>query len=407
MERTSRTATGWAKLPPAVIGFVLYHVAQQAALDHTLAQYATVNKDWQYLFEQFNFRSLDLGPEDLHGFETIVSTHSNRRKWLRTVSLHVVDHEDAHLDGGSAEQPEQQAPRAVVSLLGLLKEWDTDSNLCLALCLSAPTTSSPETGQGTASHQNSAALQSPDRLYQPEEDGLSHMVEQVPAIKAFSIRYEEAQVISSRAVLDLCSRLPKLEELRIHDPHRRNNYTKHFNIAKLAPELPWTLKRLHILGEDSTRKTPKSVCQFLVQRLVWFGMTIGLQELSITTSGYAAEEFFDCFRSMAPGSAASEIRHWPALQSLTLTCSLLRPSATRAAVDPLLHQAGLAALELYLPHLRELRLLSHKAGDPKEVDGFFHYAATGQGKNVATCVGESTQCSWKSPPDAANRYYSI
>lgn len=108
MERISATPSLWAKLPPAIVGLVLYHVAREAALNHTLARYAAVNKDWQYLFEQFTFRSLNLGPEDLPEFEDMVSTHNDRRKWLRTVLLRVCDRNGAQLDVGSAEPPPEQ-----------------------------------------------------------------------------------------------------------------------------------------------------------------------------------------------------------------------------------------------------------------------------------------------------------
>lgn len=382
----------WTTLPPAIAGLILNHVAREAALDHTLARYTAVNRDWQYLFEQFTFRSLNLGHDDLSEFETIVSTHSDRRKWLRAVSFHVVGCDCAHLDNKPAKPPpEHKVSQAVASLLRLLKKLDTDANLRLALCLSAPAVSSPGNGRVTRFHRKSAAIHSANKLHQPEQDGLGHIVDQVPAIKNFSIRYREGQITSSRAVTDLCSMLPQLEELCLQDVHHNNEHTKHFQIAELTPEFPTTLKRLHVLGQGG--RDPKGVCRFLVQRLIWFGMTTRLQELSITTSGNAAEEFFENLRNPAHGSPNGRTCHWPALQSLTLTCSLLKLGIPHAAVNRLLHQAGMAALDL--PRLRELRLLAYNTRKRGQVDGFFRYVAKGQEKNIATCFGESEQYSSK------------
>lgn len=385
----------WTTLPPAIAGLVLNHVAREAALDHTLARYAAVNRDWQYLFEQFTFRSLNLGHDDLPEFETMVSNHSDRRKWLRAVTFQVVDCGCAPLDNGPAKSPpEHKVSQAVASLLYLLKKWDIDANLRLALYLSAPTASSPRSGRVTRYHRKYAALPFADSLHQPEKHGLDHIVGKVPAIKSFSVRYREEQTISSRAVVDLCSQLPELEELCLQDVHHQNEHTKHFQIAKLTPEFPTTLKRLHVLGQGG--KDSQGACRFLVQRLVWFGMTTRLQELSITTSGNAAEEFFENVRDLARGSSNGRTCHWPALQSLTLTCSLLKPGTSHAAVNRLLHQAGMAALDL--PRLRELRLLSYNTQRRGEFDGFFRYVAKGHEKDIATCFGESEQYSSKACP---------
>lgn len=192
-----------------------------------------MNRDWQYLFEQFTCRSLNVGHDDLPESETMVSIHSDRRKWLRAVSFHVVDCECAHLDHKTAKPPsEHQVSQAVASLLRLLKKGDIDANLCLALCLSAPTASSPGSKRVTRFHREYAALHSIERLRQTEKDGLGHIVRQIPAIKSFSIRYREEQTISCRAVIDLCSQLPELEELCLQDIHHQNEHTKHFQIAK-------------------------------------------------------------------------------------------------------------------------------------------------------------------------------
>ncbi|KAG6356095.1 hypothetical protein INS49_015480 [Diaporthe citri] len=178
----------------------------------------------------------------------------------------------------------------------------------------------------------------------------------------------------------LCSKLPELEELCLQDVHYHNEHTKHLQIAELTPRLPTNLRRLHVLGQGG--RDPKGVCRFLVQRLVWFGVTTRLQELSITTSGNAAEEFFECLRNLVPGSSARGTCHWSALQFLTLTCSLLEPGAAHAAVNRLLHQAGMTALGL--PRLRELRLLSYNIMEWGELDGFLRYVAKGQEKDVTT-----------------------
>lgn len=378
----------WPALPPAIVGLIVNHVAREAALDHTFARYAAVNRDWQYLFEQFTFRSLDLGLNDLDEFETIVSTHSDRRKWLRAVSFHVVDCDCAHVDGGPAEPPsERKVSQAVASLLRSLKKWDTDANLGLALCLSAPTASRPRSGKVTRLHRKSAALHSVDRLHQLEKGGLGDIVGQIPAIKSLSIRYQEEQMISSRALINLCSKLPGLEELCLQEVHHNNEHTRQFQIAELTPEFPTTLKRLHVLGQGG--RDSKGACRFLVQRLIWFIITARLQELSVTTSGNAAEEFFENLRNGAHGSSNGRTCHWPALQSLTLTCSLLKPGAPYAAVNRLLHQTGMAALGL--PRLRELRLMSYNTRKRGDIDGLFRYIVKGQGKTTATCFGKSAQ----------------
>lgn len=383
-------ANHWATLPPAIIGLVLNHVAREAAMDHTLARYAAVNKDWQYLFEQFTFRSINLSENDLPKFGTLISTHSDRRKWLRTVSFHVVDCACVHLDGGAAKSlPEYKVSQAVASLLCLLETWDTDGNLRLTLCFSAPTSSSPESGRGTRSHRKSAAIHSVDRLHQSEKDALGHSIEQILAIKSFSIRYREGSITSSRALIKLCSKLPGLEELCLQDVHHHNEHIKYFQIAELTPKFPTTLKRLHVLGQGG--KDSKGVCRFLVQRLVWFGMRTRLQELSITTSENAAEEFFENLRNFGHGSSNGRTCHWPALQSLTLTCSLLKPGTPHAAINRLLHQGGMAALDL--PMLQELRLLSYNTRKWGEIDGLFRYVVKGQKKDIATCFGESAQYS--------------
>lgn len=378
----------WAQLPPAIICLILKHVAQETASHHTLAQYAAVNRDWQYVFEQLTFRSLILGPDDLPKFESIVSTHSERRKWLRVVSFHDFADGGAHLDGGLEELlPERTLSQAVCSLLHLLKKWDRDADLRLVLRLSAPVVSSLGGQRGAALHPSPASLPSTNMPRHPEKDGLSHIIGEILAVKGFAIQYHEEKPISPRTIISLCPRLPELEELCLQDLGHHNADKKHWEIAELTPQFPKNLKRLHVLGQGG--KGSKSACRFLVQRLAWFGMTTPLQELSITTSGHAAEEFFENLKNLATGSSASGTCYWPALQSLTLACSLLEPGAPHSASNRLLHQAGMMALGL--PRLRGLRLLSYSTRRKGKVDGFFHYVAKEKGRDTATCSGESAQ----------------
>ncbi|KAI3401922.1 hypothetical protein diail_6481 [Diaporthe ilicicola] len=376
-------AKQWPSLPPAITGLILRHVAQEAATDHTLAQYAVVNKDWQYLFEQLTFRNLSLGPDDLFEFKTTVSIHSERRKWLQSLSFHDC------ADGGDSERLllGHDPSQTVFSLLHLLKNWDHDATLRLALYLSAHTTSSLDTRRATTLHENAAVTHSTDKARLVEKDCLGHVIGEIPAVKSFSVQYQGKDLTSTETAISLCSNLPGLEELCLQNLDYRNEHTKHFKIAELTPKLPTTLRRLHILGQGSKSSQSVSACRFLVQRLVWFGITTQLKELSITTSGNAADKFFENISNLTSGSAPiSGTLHWPALESLTLTCSLLRPGTSHPAVNRFLHQAGIAALGL--PKLRELRLISCSSRRRGEVDGLFRYIIGGEVKAIASCSGK-------------------
>lgn len=76
----------WKSIPPAIRALILAYIAQEAASDHTLAQYAAVSRDWQYFFEQLTFRCLRLGPHDRPEFDRLILL-GNRRKWIRKVSF--------------------------------------------------------------------------------------------------------------------------------------------------------------------------------------------------------------------------------------------------------------------------------------------------------------------------------
>lgn len=382
----------WATLPPAIIRLILSHVSREAAADHTLARYAAVNKDWQYFFEQLTFSCLDLGPDDLQKFETIVSMHKERRKCLRAVSFRDRADGGARLGGGSEKSLLGHSPsQAICSLLRLLKKWDCDTNLRLALYLSARTTSSLEKWR-TAFQEIAATLHSTNGSYQPGKDGLNYTIGEIPAVKSFSVQYQGKEVVSASTILSLCSTIPELEELCLQDLDHNNPHTKHFDVVDLILKLPKTLKRLHILGQygGGRQNLRRSVRLYFVQRLVWFGMTKRLEELSITTSENVAEELFGNVRYLLPGSPYSTIGmlYWPALQSLTLTCSSLKPGAPYAAVNSLLYRAGVAAW--CIPKLRQMLLLSYNNRRLGETDGFFRYdVAWEQGKPIATCFGES------------------
>lgn len=369
-------ANDWATLPPAIVGLILSHIALEAAAHHTLARYAAVNKDWQYLFEQLTFRSLTLDPDDLPKFDTTVAIHGQRRKWLRAVTFHDRADVGAHFDGGSANHtPETRPSQAFCSLLLLLKKWDWGANLRLTLCFSAPTTAATglDKRRKTTYHRTVTCT--------------SPLIWDVPAIKSFSVQYSERKM-TTRTVMSLCSKMPELEELCLQDLDHENDYNKHFKIAELIPYFPTTLRRLHVLGNGG--RDPKGVCPFLVQRLIWFGITTPLRDLSITTNGDAAEEFFEYPKSLESDFLSGGTCYWPALQSLTLACSQLRPGTPHASVNRLIHQAGMAALGL--PRLRELRLLSYNTRKQGLIDGFFHYVAKGQGRDIATCFGKSVRC---------------
>lgn len=389
-------ANYWASLPPAIVGIILSHVAREAASDHTLAGYAAVNKDWQYSFEQFTFRKLSLRPDDLFDFEMTVSTHPERSKWLRAVSFH------DHADGGRSERPilEHDPSQTVFSLLHLLEKWDHDANLLLALYLSAHTTNSlaPRMAASFHASDNASFVHSTTQPRELEKDLPGHIFRGIPAVRSFSIQYQGKEVTSTQTVIRLCSEFRGLEELCLQDLDHHNEHTKQISIAQLTPGLPTTLNRLHVIGQGSKAGQSGSASRFLVQRLVWFGMAAQLKELSITTSGNAAEEFFENFRYLTSNSAPTcGNLHWPALESLTLNCSLLRPRISRAIVNRFLHQAGIAALGL--PRLRELRLLSYSVRRPEEVNGLFRYVVGSQGEAAASCSGEwakvTLECSRK------------
>ncbi|KAG8160021.1 hypothetical protein KVR01_010658 [Diaporthe batatas] len=376
-------ANYWASLPPGIIGLILSHVAQEAASDHTLARYATVNQNWQYLFEQLTFRSLSLGPDDLSDFELTVSINSERRKWLRAVSFH--DRSDG--DKSETLVLEHDPSRTVFSLLSLLKKWDHDGNLHLTLYLSAHTTNSLDAQRAATLHENGSFLHSTIQPRLPKKDFPAHIFGDIPAVKSFSIRYEGKGVTVTRAAISLSSAFPGLEELCLQNCDHHNEHTKHIRIAELVPQLPKTLKRLHILGQGSKGAQSTSACRFLVQRLVWFGMTTQLKALSVTTSGNTAEEFLEAFRNLTSGSVPnSGTLQWPALESLTLTCSLLGQGTPRSIVNRFLHQAGIAALGL--PRLRELRFLSYSSRRRGEVNGLFRYVIRSYGEATAACFGE-------------------
>lgn len=361
----------WATLPSAVVGLILSHVTQEAAAHHNLVRYATVNKDWQYLFEQLTFRSMNLGPDDLAKFETIVAIHRQRRKWVREVTFHDRADVGAHLDGGSANHaPETKLSEAFWSLLTLLEKWNWDAKLRLTLSFSAPT----------------ATATGLDKRRKTTYPCPSPLIWEVPAIKSMSVQYSE-RIVTTSTVMNLCSKMPELEELYLQDLDHKNDHNKHFKIAELIRYFPTTLRRLHVLGHGG--RDPAGVCPFLVQRLIWFGITAPLRDLSITTSGDAAEEFFEYPKSPRFGSPSGGTYYCTTLQSLTLACSQLRPGTPHASVNRIIHQAGMAALGL--PRLRELWLLSYSTRNPGGVDGFFHYVSGGQGRDTATCFGESVR----------------
>lgn len=365
----------WATLPSAVTGLILNHVARDAAAHHNLARCATVNKDWQYLFEQLTFRSMNLGPDDLPKFETLVAIHRQRRKWVREVTFHDRADVGAHLDGGSANHaPETKLSEAFWSLLLLLEKWDWDAKLRLTLSFSAPTATA------------AALARRREATYHRTENLPSCLIWKVRAIKSMSVQYSE-RIVTTSTAMNLCSKMPELEELYLQDLDHENDHNKHFEIAELIRYFPTTLRRLHVLGHGG--RDPAGVCPFLVQRLIWFGITTPLRDLSITTSGDAAKEFFEYPKSPRSGSPSGGTYYCTTLQSLTLACSQLRPGTPRASVNRVIHQAGMAALGL--PRLRELRLLSYNTRKQGLIDGFFHYVAKRQGRDIATCFGESVR----------------
>lgn len=368
-------ANDWATLPSAIIGLILSHVAREAAAHHTLARYAAVNKDWQYLFEQLTFRSINLGPDDLAKFETIVAIHFQRREWVREVTFHDCADVGAHLDGGPANHaPEIKPSEALSSLLLLLNKWNWLAKLRLTISFSAPTATA------------TALVRRRKATYHRAENFPSCLTWEVPAIKSFSVQYFE-RIVTTSTVMNLCSKMPELEELYLQDLNHQNDHNKHSKIAELIRYFPTNLRGLHVLGHGG--RGPKGVCPYLVQRLIWFGTTTPLRDLSITTSGDAAEEFFAYPKSLEPEFLSGRTCYWPALQSLTLACSHLRPGTPRASVNRLIHQAGMAALGL--PRLRQLRLLSYNIRKHGLIDGLFHYVAKGQGRDIATCFGESVR----------------
>lgn len=305
------------------------------------------------------------------------------------MTFHVGTDDNTYLDGGSAmSPPEHRPPQAVCSPSRLHKEWDRDAKLGLVLDIPAPTASSHGGRRQETAHRDAVSIHPAKMSCQPEKDGLSHIIGGA-AVKSLTVRYREGEQTSIREVVDLCSRLPELEELCFRNVRRRMDYTQYFQIAESTPEFPPTLKRLHVLGRG--RQDPEGVCRFLVHRLARFGMTTRLQELSITTSDHAAGVLFEYLRGLTPGPPAGETCRWPALQSLTLTSLDVGPRITNVAANRSLHQAGIAALGL--TGLRELRLVSYHPKRRKEIDGLFHYIAKGEGRDTAVCFGKSMQLS--------------
>lgn len=314
-----------------------------------------------------------------------VSIHSGRRKWLQAVSFH------DHADGGRSNRQmvEHNPSQTVLSLLTLLKKWDHDANLRVALYLSARTTSSLDTRRTATFHDSALCLHPTNQPRLFETDFPGHMSGGIPAVSSFAIQYRGKEVTSTQTAISLCSLFPGLEEFCLQNLDHPNEHAKLIRIAELTSKLPTTLKRLHVIGQGSKAGQSASASRFLVQHLVLFGVTMQLKELSITTSGNAAEDFFDNFGYLTPGSApTSGNLHWPALECLTLACSLLRPRISRPVVNRFLHQVGIAALGL--PRLRQLRLLSYSSRRPGEVDGFFRYAIGSQREAIASCPMSST-----------------
>lgn len=373
------------------MGIILSYVAREAKSDHSPARCAAVNKDWQYLFAQLTLRSFNLGPGDLLEFETTVPTHSDGRKRLRSVKFHDCADDDAHLDGGPAKsQPEHGPLQPGGSLLHLLEKRDRDANLHLELTIRPFTAGSLGGRRRKKVYRDAESLHSVSVPPQPDKDGLNHSIGEVPVVRSLSVLYREGEQIGTGEVMSLCSRLPKLKEVLFQNVRCRADYTQYFKIAESAPELPTTLKRLHVLGQG--RSDPRGVCQFLVHRLASFGMSRRLREMSITTSDDAAEVFFEYITSLAPGPPVSGACYWPSLQSLTLTCAFVGPRVTNVAANRWLHRTGLAALGL--PGLRELRLVSYHPRRHEEIDGLFYYSIVkGKGSDTAVCFGKSAQYS--------------
>lgn len=318
---------------------------------------------------------------------------SGCRKWLREVSWNDCPNDGAFDCGSEKPPPPRNLSQAVYSLFHLLKKWDRDADLHFSLCLSALIARNLDRRNGIISHRSSPYLDSTNRRKAKKHD-LINIVGEIPAVESFSIRLREGKPVSIRAVRSLCSSLLELEELCFQDLDHDHGHVKHGQIAELTPEFPMPLKRLNVICHGS--REPKSWCRFLVQRLVWFG-TAPLQELSITTSGNTADEFFEHLSNLIPKSSTSNSCYWPALQSLNLACSLLEPGAPHSAVNRLLHRAGMTALDL--PRLRELRLFTYSIRRQGGIDGNFHlhHIAEKGGRDMATCFGKSTQHTSKVP----------
>ncbi|ROW10253.1 hypothetical protein VMCG_02058 [Cytospora schulzeri] len=198
---------------------------------------------------------------------------------------------------------------------------------------------------------------------------------EAPITASLFTGYRKQQPIGTHTALNL-SKFYRLQELCIQVPDacqalEAHDQTRcHQEVATLIPGLPASLKRLHILGiggDDPTR-----VCRSVVRRSAWLAfMVTPVEELSVTTSRNAAEEFFEPLPVLRGGLIVGEF-HWPGLQSLTLACSLLRPEASHPEVNRFLHKAGISAL--HMPELRRLQMYSRDTfANKDEVDGFFQY----------------------------------
>jgi len=112
-ELYTMRATSWASLPVETRQMILSLVCLPMFRRYydglgspKLAQFATVCKEWQVLFESHTFRRLVLVVDCLDKFDTIIRRHNNRLGYLRKLWLRV---QLAKYDCPDCDVPEDEA----------------------------------------------------------------------------------------------------------------------------------------------------------------------------------------------------------------------------------------------------------------------------------------------------------
>ncbi|KAG8168306.1 hypothetical protein KVR01_003995 [Diaporthe batatas] len=387
----------WADFPPEIRLLILEALLQDGC---TVAELATVSREWQAIIEQHNFARIKITKTKLPGFflNTRRSRHLVKYIWL-SLDLDVYSccicnfHNPynpflSNSDAGNVLGP-------ILKLLTWLKEWEPTGELVLDISVHSPSDSKhwlkyltfepdiiPENGRSPGSTTGSADIHVPEahdwNVYQRFEEkkailktlDIIHIVDHdheidgspcmwrlpekmptVPAVTGVLLRQQTRRQWHPRTLQRILECFPNLQDF-VYEPWKRigpeRQKTANEEYASLFESLALTKLRKLVIFEASNWYYKRLIRESLSMTLA--ANSHGLREISASFLIEAASYF----------SYSTTGREWYHLQSLTLTSDLLSPREHPRQIDQLLTNAAKAARNM--PALRTMELWNGRPG---------------------------------------------